>query len=55
MTGDRTLNVNVRGEIYGCRAVIPVMLSRGGGSIVNIASVNMTGRVVSAGGGMTAQ
>ncbi len=37
---DRTLDVNVKGQIYGCRAVIPVMLERGGGSIVNIASVN---------------
>ena len=37
---DRTLDVNVKGQLYGCRAVIPVMLERGGGSIVNIASVN---------------
>ena len=37
---DRTLDVNVKGQIYGCRAVIPVMLARGGGSIVNVASVN---------------
>jgi NAD(P)-dependent dehydrogenase (short-subunit alcohol dehydrogenase family) len=37
---DRTLDVNVKGQIYGCRAVIPVMLEHGGGSIINIASVN---------------
>jgi dihydroanticapsin dehydrogenase len=37
---DRTLNVNVKGPIYGCRAAIPHMLSQGGGSIVNISSVN---------------
>ena len=37
---DRTLNVNVKGQLYGCRAAIPVMLANGGGSIVNIASVN---------------
>jgi dihydroanticapsin dehydrogenase len=37
---DRTLDVNVKGQIYGCRAAIPVMLEHGGGSIVNIASVN---------------
>nr|MDA8320685.1 SDR family NAD(P)-dependent oxidoreductase [Actinomycetota bacterium] len=37
---DRTLDVNVKGQIYGCRAVIPVMLARGAGSIVNVASVN---------------
>ncbi len=39
-TIDRTLNVNVKGQIYGCRAVIPHMLAQGGGSIINIASVN---------------
>jgi dihydroanticapsin dehydrogenase len=37
---DQTLNVNVKGSIYGCRAAIPHMLRRGGGSIVNISSVN---------------
>jgi NAD(P)-dependent dehydrogenase (short-subunit alcohol dehydrogenase family) len=37
---DRTLAVNVKGVIYGCRAAIPFMLAQGGGSIVNISSVN---------------
>jgi len=37
---DRTLDVNVKGQLYGCRAVIPHMLAQGGGSIVNISSVN---------------
>ncbi len=37
---DKTLNVNVKGSIYGCRAAIPYMLENGGGSIVNISSVN---------------
>jgi NAD(P)-dependent dehydrogenase (short-subunit alcohol dehydrogenase family) len=37
---DRTLDVNVKGQIYGCRAAIPVMLANGGGSIINISSVN---------------
>lgn len=37
---DKTLNVNVKGPIYGCRAAIPHMLRSGGGSIVNISSVN---------------
>ncbi len=37
---DRTLAVNVKGTIYGCRAAIPHMLENGGGSIVNISSVN---------------
>jgi dihydroanticapsin dehydrogenase len=37
---DRTLAVNVKGQIYGCRAVIPHMLRQGGGSIINVASVN---------------
>ncbi len=39
-TIDRTLDVNVKGQIYGCRAVIPQMLAQGGGSIINISSVN---------------
>lgn len=39
-TIDRTLDVNVKGQIYGCRAVIPHLLAQGGGSIINIASVN---------------
>lgn len=37
---DRTLDVNVKGTMYGCRAAIPHMLKTGGGSIVNISSVN---------------
>jgi NAD(P)-dependent dehydrogenase (short-subunit alcohol dehydrogenase family) len=39
-TIDRTLNVNVKGSIYGCRAAIPHMLRQGGGSIINMSSVN---------------
>jgi NAD(P)-dependent dehydrogenase (short-subunit alcohol dehydrogenase family) len=37
---DKTLDVNVKGMMYGCRAAIPHMLQQGGGSIVNISSVN---------------
>lgn len=37
---DKTLDVNVKGAIYGCRAAIPHMLRQGKGSIVNISSVN---------------
>jgi NAD(P)-dependent dehydrogenase (short-subunit alcohol dehydrogenase family) len=37
---DKTLNVNVKGAIYGCRAAIPHMLQQGGGAIINISSVN---------------
>lgn len=37
---DHTLNINVKGAIYGCRAAIPHMLRQGSGSIVNISSVN---------------
>ncbi|NJR69943.1 MAG: glucose 1-dehydrogenase [Synechococcales cyanobacterium CRU_2_2] len=37
---DRTLDVNLKGTMYCSRAAIPAMLKQGGGSIVNIASVN---------------
>jgi NAD(P)-dependent dehydrogenase (short-subunit alcohol dehydrogenase family) len=37
---DRTLDVNVKGCIYGCRYAIPHMLSRGRGSLINTTSVN---------------
>lgn len=37
---DRTLAVNVKGPMYGSRAAIPHMLRNGGGSIVNMSSVN---------------
>ena len=36
---DNVFAVNVRAIFLGCRAVIPAMLARGGGVIVNIASV----------------
>ena len=37
---DRTLDVNVKGCIYGCRYAIPHMLVGGGGSLINTTSVN---------------
>ncbi len=37
---DRTLNVNVKGTMYGCRYAIPHMLAGGGGSLINTSSVN---------------
>jgi NAD(P)-dependent dehydrogenase (short-subunit alcohol dehydrogenase family) len=37
---DLTLNVNVKGYIYGSRAAIPHMLRQQAGAIVNISSVN---------------
>jgi len=37
---DRTLAVNVKGPIYGCRYAIPHMLQGGGGSLINTSSVN---------------
>lgn len=37
---DRILDVNVKGQIYCARAVIPSMLDSGGGSIINVSSVN---------------
>jgi NAD(P)-dependent dehydrogenase (short-subunit alcohol dehydrogenase family) len=37
---DRTFAVNVRGYLAGCKYAIPHMLTRGGGAIVNTASVS---------------
>ena len=37
---DRTLNTNLRGAFYCCRAAVPVMRKSGGGSIVNNASAS---------------
>jgi NAD(P)-dependent dehydrogenase (short-subunit alcohol dehydrogenase family) len=37
-TWDRVLEVNLRGTMLCCRAVVPVMLEQGGGSIVNVSS-----------------
>lgn len=37
---DRTLAVNVKGPIHGCRYAIPHMLRGGGGSLINTTSVN---------------
>ena len=39
-TVERTLGVNIRGPIYGCRYAIPYMLQGGGGSLINTSSVN---------------
>jgi 3-oxoacyl-[acyl-carrier protein] reductase len=36
---ERTLDVNLRGTFYCCRAAIPHMVRQGKGSIVNIASI----------------
>jgi len=46
---DRIIAVNLRGPFNGTQAVIPHMRKRGGGTIVNIASV--AGRRISFGGG----
>ena len=37
---DKTLNVNLKGSMYTCRAAIPHMLKHKNGSLVNISSVN---------------
>ena len=46
---DRIIAVNLRGPFNGTQAVIPHMRQRGGGAIVNVASV--AGRRISFGGG----
>jgi 3-oxoacyl-[acyl-carrier protein] reductase len=46
---DRVIAVNLRGPFNGTQAVIPHMKKRGGGAIVNIASI--AGRRISFGGG----
>ena len=46
---DRIMAVNLRGPFNGTQAVIPHMRKRGGGAIVNVASV--AGRRISFGGG----
>ena len=38
-TWDRVMAVNVRGIFLGCKHLIPGMIERGGGSVVNIASI----------------
>jgi len=37
---DRLVAVNLKGQVMGCKHAIPHMLARGGGSIVNTASVD---------------
>lgn len=37
-TYERTMDINVKGVLLGCRHAIPLMLDSGGGSIVNVAS-----------------
>ena len=39
-TWDKIFDVNLKGLFRGCRAVIPQMRQRGGGSIVNLASID---------------
>ncbi len=46
---DRIMAVNLRGPFNGTQAVIPHMKKRGGGAIVNVASI--AGRRISFGGG----
>lgn len=37
---ERLLQVNLLGQIYGMKAVLPHMIQQGGGTIINISSVN---------------
>jgi NAD(P)-dependent dehydrogenase (short-subunit alcohol dehydrogenase family) len=51
---DRLVAVNLRGQLMGCKHAIPRMLERGGGSIVNTASIEaFVGRGVRAAYGAT--
>jgi len=36
---DTQIDINLRGVIHGCKAALPEMLARGGGHIVNVASM----------------
>lgn len=40
---DRSIRIMLTAVFYGCRAAIPAMLQRGGGSIVNTASIEAFG------------
>jgi len=40
---DRSIRIMLTAVFYGCRAAIPAMLERGGGSIVNTASIEAIG------------
>lgn len=40
---EKTMAVNVRGVFLSCKAALPLMIESGGGSIVNIASINSVG------------
>ena len=45
-TWDKIFDVNLKGLFRGCRAVIPQMRQRGGGAIVNLASIDaMSGAI----------
>ena len=37
---DKVMNVNLWGPFLGCKKAIPLMRARGGGAIVNLASIN---------------
>ncbi|MDA2957493.1 MAG: glucose 1-dehydrogenase [Ilumatobacteraceae bacterium] len=37
-TYERTMDINVKGVLLGCRYALPLILASGGGSIVNVAS-----------------
>ncbi|WP_165452356.1 SDR family NAD(P)-dependent oxidoreductase [Paenibacillus thalictri] len=37
---DRIMNINLKGAFMACKAVVPLMIRRGGGSIVNIGSLH---------------
>ena len=40
---DKVMDINLKGTFHACQAVVPAMIKRGGGAIINIGSLNASG------------
>lgn len=40
---DKVMDINLKGTFHACQAVVPAMMKRGGGAIINIGSLNASG------------